>query len=381
MKQNISEFIHGLSITDLLKELISIDTQNPAGNEMDIIEFIISYLQLQENQYEIIYHGNNRGSMILTIPGTDEGKVVLLGHMDTVPAADISFWKHHPLSGHISGNKMYGIGTSDMKSGLAVLLIVAEYLLKYGGNRKTICFIFTADEECGCTGAKAVREKGYTDDAGMIIVAEPTDGNVAVAEKGVMWIQIKAVGRQAHGAMPQLGINAIEYLWSIISSLKMQIEKMEKSIYMGKVTVSTTIFRGGEKSNIIPKQAEAILDIRTVRKNNHMAIRKFLGSVIEKMGQQSCVDVTYDIINEKYPLEGNSSEQIQNLLKCSPERSEVIYIPYYTDLAELLRNHITTFAVLGPGDIEQMHKTNEWVNLDKINTVVEHYINYIVNYC
>ena len=90
----------------------------------------------------------------------------------------------------------------------------------------------------------------------------------------------------------------------------------------------------------------------------------------------------YEIANEKYPLE-NSSEslQIRNLVNCSPEESEIICIPYYTDLAELLREKSLTFAVLGPGSIDQMHKSNEWVALDKINTVTEHYINYILNYC
>ena len=382
MKEKISDYISRQTPLELLKKLISIDTRGPSGNEMDMIAFIIEYLQLGKSQYEIIRHNGNRGSMIFTIPGEEKGKIILMGHMDTVPSGDSTLWRTSPLSGKVSENRLYGSGASDMKSGLAVLLITAKYLMEYGGNKKNICFIFTADEECSCTGAKEIRKRKYTDDAQMILVAEPTDGNVATAEKGVMWIKIEGTGKQAHGAMPHLGINANECLWELISLLKKQLETAENLNQIGKATLSTTVFRGGENSNIVPGKAMTVLDIRTVHKNDHNEIKKCLENIVGEMKQKRRFEAMYEIANEKYPLE-NSSEslQIRNLVNCSPEESEIICIPYYTDLAELLREKSLTFAVLGPGSIDQMHKSNEWVALDKINTVTEHYINYILNYC
>ena len=67
-------------------------------------------------------------------------------------------------------------------------------------------------------------------------------------------------------------------------------------------------------------------------------------------------------------------------MDCSGE-SKTICIPYYTDLAELLKNRFTAFAVLGPGSIGQMHKTNEWAEVDKIHTVTDPYLNYITDDC
>lgn len=382
MKEKISDYISRQTPVELLKKLISIDTRGPSGNEMDMIAFIIEYLQLGKSQYEIIRHNGNRGSMIFTIPGEEKGKIILMGHMDTVPSGDSTLWRTSPLSGKVSENRLYGSGASDMKSGLTVLLITAKYLMEYGGNKKNICFIFTADEECGCTGAKEIRKRKYTDDAQMILVAEPTDGNVATAEKGVMWIKIGGTGKQAHGAMPHLGINANECLWELISLLKKQLETAESLNQIGKATLSTTVFRGGEKSNIVPGKAMTVLDIRTVHKNDHDEIKKCLENIIGEMKEKRRFEAVYEIANEKYPLENSSeSQQIRNLIDCSPEKSEIICIPYYTDLAELLKDKTLTFAVLGPGSIDQMHKTNEWVALDKINTVTEHYINYILNYC
>lgn len=83
---------------ELLKKLISIDTRGPSGNEMDMIAFIIEYLQLGKSQYEIIRHNGNRGSMIFTIPGEEKGKIILMGHMDTVPSGDSTLWRTSPLS-------------------------------------------------------------------------------------------------------------------------------------------------------------------------------------------------------------------------------------------------------------------------------------------
>lgn len=382
MNGKISEYVSRQTPVELLKKLISIDTRGPSGNEMDMIAFIIKYLQLKDDQYEIIHHNENRGSMIFTIPGKEDGKIVLMGHMDTVPAGDSALWRTSPLSGSVSENKLYGSGASDMKSGLVVLLITAKYLLKYGGNKKNICFIFTADEECGCIGAKAVRKRKYTDDAQMILVAEPTEGNIAIAEKGVIWIKIEGIGKQAHGAMPDLGINANECLWKLISLLKKQLKIAENLKRIGNVTLSTTVFQGGEKSNIVPGKAMAIMDIRTVHKNDHYEIKKCLEEIIQKMKRECSLETIYDIENEKYPLENNSeSLQIKNLIDCSPGKSEIICIPYYTDLAEIFKDGSSNFAVLGPGSINQMHKTNEWVAVDKIHTVTEHYLNYILNYC
>lgn len=381
MKQNISEYIRGQEPMELLKKLVSIDTRGPSGNEMDMIAFIMEYLKPEEGRYEIIPHGANRGSMILTIPGQEKEKIILLGHMDTVPSGDSALWRHPPLSGHLSGKRLYGSGASDMKSGLAVLLITAGYLMKYGGNKKTVCLMLTADEECGCTGAKAIREGAYMDDACMILVAEPTDGKIAVAEKGVMWIRISALGKQAHGAMPRQGLNANEYLWESISLLKSRIKNMNQSEGKAKTTLSTTVFHGGEKCNIIPGKANAILDIRTVLEEDHNRIREYLKDIAAKIQEEKGVEVMFDIINEKYPLRNPSiTEPVRNLMDCSGE-SKTICIPYYTDLAELLKNRFTAFAVLGPGSIEQMHKTNEWAEVDKIHTVTEQYLNYITDYC
>ena len=136
MKEKISDYISRQTPVELLKKLISIDTRGPSGNEMDMIAFIIEYLQLGKSQYEIIRHNGNRGSMIFTIPGEEKGKIILMGHMDTVPSGDSTLWRTSPLSGKVSENRLYGSGASDMKSGLAVLLITAKYLMEYGGNKK-----------------------------------------------------------------------------------------------------------------------------------------------------------------------------------------------------------------------------------------------------
>ena len=159
---------------------------------------------LNESQYEIFDHGEGRASLVVSIPGESSESVMFLGHIDTVPCGDETAWKYKPVHATEDGDRIYGLGSSDMKSGVAIMLTVLDTVLKMKKTpKKTLRFVFTADEESGCMGAKRVAKCSWMDDVKEILLSEPTDGKVVIAEKGVLWILLKIAGRQAHGAMPE----------------------------------------------------------------------------------------------------------------------------------------------------------------------------------
>lgn len=366
----------------LLQELLEIDTQNPPGRERALVQYIIAKLGLRKEQYEIIPHSENRASLVVSVPGESKDTILFLGHLDTVPCGNKDRWRYPPIAGTQVGDRIYGLGASDMKSGLAVLLTVLQQVLcREKPLRQSLLFVFTADEESHCAGAKAVAGSKWMKHVKAVFLSEPTNGKTVLAEKGVLWILLKIQGRQAHGAMPEEALNGNEFLWKTIEMIQEEIRQLEASRLLGAASVSTTIFQGGFKSNIIPETAEAVLDIRTVCPSNHEQIRDCLKRMKWQLKKQYDVQLWFEITNEKMVLEETTDTPfIGKWLSLSKEPDEPMGIPYYTDLAELLRKHSCEFVICGPGTIEKMHKVDESVEITELEQTARKYLKFIEQY-
>lgn len=119
-----------------LRELLEIDTQNPPGKEAVIVGYIIKRMALNQSQYEILDHGEGRASLVVSIPGESSESVMFLGHIDTVPCGDETAWKYKPVHATEDGDRIYGLGSSDMKSGVAIMLTVLDTVLKMKRHQK-----------------------------------------------------------------------------------------------------------------------------------------------------------------------------------------------------------------------------------------------------
>lgn len=373
---------------EVLRELLRKDTQNPPGNERTIVEYIVKRLSASGKtpEQKVICHGENRASLIVRIAGKEsEDAIAFLGHLDTVPVGKEDDWNYSPLGGAMAdGNYMYGRGANDMKSGLVSMLIVLEYYLEK--NRipdKDIFFVFTADEECDGKGITEVRKSGMLRHVNRIFVAEPTGGKIGITEKGMMWIELTANGRQAHGAAPEKGINPIEFLSRFIYEWKKQI-----SNGYGKglehVSVSPTVFNSGNKNNVIPATATAVLDIRTQELSQHKILLETLASMAAEMKKRAGVIIRYKILSERTPLSMDQNNlfigQIADVIRRSGREPVCVNIPYYTDLAILLKERKVDFAILGPGDETDMHTVNEKVDVHKIKQLADIYLEYLKTY-
>lgn len=367
------------NLVTLLQELLETDTQNPPGGERKLIQYIIRKLGLQKEQYEILSHDGDHASLIVSVPGRNEDTVLFLGHLDTVPYGNEDRWQYPPIAGTREGNRIYGLGASDMKGGLAVFLTVLQQVLcweKPPGY--SLLFIFTADEESHCTGARAVAEGSWLKHVKAVFLSEPTNGRTALAEKGTLWVRLRIQGKQAHGAMPEEALNGNEFLWKVIGMIKEEFKHLDISPLLGTASVSTTIFQGGFKSNIIPGTAEAVLDIRTVCPSNHEQIRDILRWLKQQFEKQYRVQLHYEITNEKKVLEETADTPfIRRWLSLSGKPEKPVGIPYYTDLAELLREHSCEFVICGPGNITKMHKVDECVEIPELEQTAQRYLTFI----
>src|SRR5947208_2841416 len=194
-------------------------------------------------------------NLIARLPGRSSERVLLLGHTDTVwPAGEIA---RRPFK--IAGGRAFGPGVFDMKAGILLISMAIAALQKAnGGLPKTVTVLLVSDEEVGSTSSRAVTESEASS-CRAVFVLEPSlpGGALKTARKGIGRFTLKVIGRAAHaGIDPENGINAIE-------EISHQILKLQKMTDAARgTTVTVGVVQGGTRSNVVPAEAAAEIDIR-----------------------------------------------------------------------------------------------------------------------
>ena len=169
-----------------------------------------------------------RPSVGAVLKGKGDGpRLILNGHLDTVPTDDLSLWNVEPFSGEIRDGYLYGRGACDMKGGLSTQIAVAHYLTNHLDRLKgTLVLHFAAGEEKAEPGTLSLLDAGYTGDFG--IVTEPTELRIAAATRGLAPIHIRLKGRSTHASRSHLGINPTWGLVWVMQALEEYKTELEK---------------------------------------------------------------------------------------------------------------------------------------------------------
>src|SRR5712691_1543006 len=177
-----------------LQQLIRLKSVNPPGNEEIVARFIADYFDYIPGcrvtlaevdpgrpNVEIVYASRRKAAPAL----------LLTGHLDTVLPGDLANWHHDPFGAELVDGCIYGRGTSDMKSGLAAMLLAIETLAREQADLDCdIVFLGTVGEEVDQRGARAFFERGGMEDVGAIVVGEPTNGDLGPAHKGALFLRL-----------------------------------------------------------------------------------------------------------------------------------------------------------------------------------------------
>ena len=359
----------------ILKSLIRLNSENPPGNTRPNIEWIQQWAEKNQIPVKTHYYKENQGLIILTVGKADESSkltksILMCGHLDTVPAGDLNNWNYDPFGAEETGGYIYGRGSSDMKGGVAACLGALNLL---NGSVDTnnlayqIVFLGTSDEEIGLGGAKAAIKLGIMDNVEFLIVTEPTNLNVGIAEKGVLWFTIRSYGKAAHGSTPEKGINAIEELVNLFPLLKEAIPQFSHPI-LGQSTLNIGIIKGGKSANVVPENAEVQCDFRLVPPINLTDFANEISLEIKEL-EQSCPARFETEINQIMAPVANSQDNsfIQQFMKNSNNHTP-IGLNYGTDAAVLITkaHHPTPFVIYGPGDPKAIHCANERVSITEV---------------
>ena len=314
--------------------------------------------------------------------GSPSAPLTLTGHLDTVPV-DASQWAVDPWGAERDGDRMIGRGASDMKSGVAALLVAAAQHAGRPHECRGIQIVLTAGEETGCTGA-AMLQRSDLAVGGPLVVAEPTANRLVPGHKGAHWMRLIAKGRAAHGSAPELGDNAVVRLARVAVALHDHAAWPAHERF-GPVTANVGLFMGGVQANVVPDVAHMLLDLRTVPGVDGNALR---GTVTTLAGEGVAVEdhVVLPIVDT--PLDHPFVALVRQALTMAGQDSDPQPpARFFTDasvLAALLAGDDGAPAptvVLGPGEPDQCHVVDEWCSATKVKAAVEIYAALINGWC
>jgi succinyl-diaminopimelate desuccinylase len=363
----------------LTRSLLQFDTVNPPGRERDCARY--AGAMLQEWGFKVDYHeyADSRTSVVARLGGSEKkAPLCLTGHLDIVPLGARP-WTKDPFKGETAGDKLYGRGSSDMKAGVAAILMACRSLSKQLSNTPGVVVVLTAAEEGGCIGSRHLAETQLLGKAGALVVGEPTSNYPMVGHKGSVKFYARFKGVGAHGSMPELGVNAIYKAAKAISSLEEFSFGVKKHPVMGGPTLNVGTIEGGNTVNAVPDAARIGVDIRTVPGMDHAVLLKKMSSMLS--------DAELDIFSNLPPVwTAPDDEWMQRVFEiCKPyvgEAPAARTAPYMTDAANLLKAYAgAPTVVLGPGEAAMAHQTDEYCSMERVRQSVEIYEKIIHDWC
>ncbi|MFD1360445.1 M20 family metallopeptidase [Lentibacillus salinarum] len=366
-----------------LQEMIQVNSSNPPGNEYDVAKLMAERCESTGIPYKISEVQPNRNNFEIQLKGRGSGKLILCGHMDTVLPGKQS-WKYSPFSGEIDGDKLYGRGASDMKSGLSAMFLAVESLIKEGKPlAKDVVFLATAGEEVDSCGARQYLQEQNLDGVEALVIGEPTDEKVVVGHKGAFWVEINIVGKTAHGAMPDRGINAVEWIQKVMEIIESLKSKWKISATpLGESSAAMTKINGGVQTNVIPDHCSINIDIRSVPPQSHDQLYSELKEKLNEIfSSNDAPEYNMNILLDRPSiLTDRSSKIIKTALDISNHDS-IHGVSYYTDGAVLNPKSKIPTLIYGPGDEKLAHQPNEYVHINAYLRSIDFYKKLVIDYC
>jgi len=360
--------------------MLRLNTINPPGNEEACAMFVGRILE--DAGFSVRSHsfGPGRTSLVANIGGvSDKPPLCFTGHIDVVPLGAAP-WTRDPFAGETDAGKLYGRGSSDMKSGVAALVCASVAMAPKLDRTPGLELVITASEETGCEGAFALLKEKALGRAGAVVVAEPTSNYPFVGHKGALWLRARASGVTAHGSMPDKGVNAIYKAARAVQKLEAFRFQNPAHPIMGQATVNVGTLHGGLNINSVPDEALIAIDIRTVPTVNHKAL-------LEQLARQLAPDVAVESLMDIEPVYTEPDDAwVQDVFEIMTpmlgERPVARTATYFTDAAPLGKAYGNPpTVILGPGEPQMAHRTDEYCELERIAQSVAAYQEIIDRWC
>jgi acetylornithine deacetylase len=375
---------------EFAQRLVRMNTVSDRSN-LELIEFARDHLAGLGVRSRLTYNAERtKANLFATLGAGKPAGVILSGHTDTVPW-DGQDWSVDPLSGLVqdfpqedaagdvrhSEARLYGRGSADMKSFIAVALANAERFLASDAPF-AVHFAFSYEEEIGCFGVRELiadlRDAGIQPMA--CIVGEPTMMVPAIAHKGVYRYRCCVRGKEAHSSLTPQSVNAIEMAARVVGKVRDMAEGFEakEKRYDGFdvpfSTASVGQFHGGIADNVVPRDAEFRYEFRDLPTADARAMQaevvafaKRLEPAMKKVAPDT--GFAFDTICEIPSFLGSAGDAVTKLAQRLAGEQRTTLVAFGTE-AGLFKNAGIPTVVCGPGSITQAHQPDEYVTLEQL---------------
>ena len=385
-------------IVSFLRKLISFPSVT--GNELKIQQFIAKKLKemnleidmWEPNHKELKKHPayvpvknryTDRPNLVGTYKGTGKGKSLLFnGHVDVIPVKPLGAWKHHPWSGDIQGDRLYGRGASDMKSGLAAMTMALDILVKLGIKLKgDVILEYTVDEEQSGNGTLACVMRGYKADAG--ICCETSSMNIQPACIGRIWFEITVKGKPAGIQRAWEGVNAIDKGYAVMNTVsdfgEKRINKLSHFLYpnvRNALPCMVGVFKSGSFPSSFPDTCVLKGSFATIPgEDTNIVKQNFAEHIATFAKMDSWLKDNPPITKFKGycgdPAEISKNHPIINVLNkkyysVMDKKAQITGREGAADIRYLIKYGETPTTIFGPGLTELMHSTDEYVKISDL---------------
>jgi acetylornithine deacetylase len=362
----------------LIETLVAFDTVSAKSN-LALIEFLRERLAAHGVAARLVHdETGKKANLYATIGPQDRPGVLLSGHSDVVPVAGQA-WSSDPFTVVERDGRLYGRGTADMKSFLAVAL--AHLPAMAAANLKTpIHLAVSYDEEVGCIGVRRLIEvlNGLPVKPAMCIIGEPTGMRVMVGHKGKRAYRVKVRGLECHSSLAPQGVNAVDYAAELVVFLrrlarrKLEQGRQDTAYEVPATTIHTGTISGGTALNIVPKDCAFDFEIRSLPEDDPEAlveeVRRFARDELEPRMQAVSPDcgIAFEALSGYPGLDTDPGEDVVTFVKSLIGANEHGKISFGTEGGLFQRTAGIPTVVCGPGEIAQAHKPDEWIALDQV---------------
>ena len=363
-----------------LSRLIAFDTTSRHSN-LALIHDCADYLESLGLKPWLSHNADqSKANLFATIAaanGSTEGGLILSGHTDVVPT-DGQAWQSDPYRADIREGRLYGRGSTDMKGFIAAVLAAAPAMVQ-AELKRPLHIALSYDEEIGCLGAPVMiaelQKRGLTPEH--CIVGEPTSMRMVVAHKGIHTFRCAVHGKAAHSSLTPQGVNAIEYAAKLIVFINELAGRLkarhdtDPDYDVPFSTLSVNTIAGGIAGNIVPQLCEFEFDYRNLP---HMSpaditapieahIREVLQPQMQAVDAACRIDMRH---GENVPaMPEAEAALLHDLITQLVQDSSRLKVAYATEGGQFQQAGIAT-VICGPGNIEQAHKADEFVELAQL---------------
>lgn len=372
--------------TDLLRQLVAINSINPdlvvgGAGESEIARFVAEWLTRAGLEVVIDVPRAGRPNVVGIVRGTGGGRSLILNaHMDTVGVAGME----RPHEPSIVGNRLYGRGAYDMKSGLAAIMMAAANAQKRS-LRGDVILTAVADEEFASIGTSSVLRRWHADAA---IVTEPTELDLCLAHKGFVWLDIETMGIAAHGSLPEVGIDAIAKMGKVLVGLEdldRSLRAKPTHLLLRSGSLHASLITGGQELSSYPERCALGVERRTIPGETQESVEAEIRAIFTKIAETDPhfkASLQTTLLRE--PFEVAEDAAIVQLVR----RHATITLQHepgigsadaWMDAALLSSAGIPT-VVFGPGGAGA-HAVVEWADLDQLAQCSEILLETIQEFC